>query len=559
MAVLDNVSPLLLLSVLIATGMLFTRLAKLTKLPTETGQLIGGILLGPYFLHMVSHQAFNQLWPIINFIMGLVGLTIGSHLDLVRLKNAGRRILWITFADLFAVMPLVFCGLYYIAGVSLQVSLLCSIIAGLTTPEVIIHIVMEKKARGILTKTILAVVALNNVIVLIIFYSVFHMIAHAGGFSLRNALIQPEIYLFESLILGGSVGLMLIMLSNKSRQNISFFSMVIFAVFITVGISETFHFSSLLSALFLGMIITNFSKHRGKFFSALTEIENEIYMIFFVLIGIHINFRVLYSAGIAGIILIILRFAGKYAGPWTGAYFAKTSNTVQHAVGFSLYPLSGLAIILILFISGNPAFSSISSEISGIILTAVIFFELIGPVMTSWVIRRSGEEAKNRLRLLDFLQEEYIVIHSKAGNKWNALEMMVDFLYKVHKCKDVEHNQLLKSVMDRERESSTGIGDNIAIPHAIIEGGPKIRGVIGIFKNGIDFQALDDRPVHIVILIATPKAHYDLHLNALATVAKIFGHNPDIKEQLIAAETPEKIFEILQNEEIEELNPFFED
>jgi len=436
---------------------------------------------------------------------------------------------------------------------------LAAIIAGLTTPEVIVHVVKDRKARGILTKTILAVVALNNVAILILFYSVFHILSRVGGISLRSALIQPEIFLLESLLLGGSVGFLLILLTRRGQQGISFFSMVIFAVFITVGIAETFHFSGLLSTLFLGMIITNFSKHRGHFFSALNEIETEIYMTFFVLIGTHIDFRVLYSAGIAGIILIALRLCGKYVGPTMGAALARSSRTVKQGIGVSLYPLSGLAIILLLFIRSEPAFQSISAQISAIVLTAVIFFELAGPILTGWTIRRFGEEEKNRLRLLDFLQEEYITICSQARDKWDALHMMVTFLYRVHKCPEVDYKELLDGVMEREQESSTGIGDNIAIPHAIIEGGPKIRGVIGIFKQGIDFEAVDKAPVHIVILIATPKAHFDLHLNALATVAKIFGHNPDIKEQLIAADTPEQVFEILQAEEIEALNPFFEE
>ena len=70
---------------------------------------------------------------------------------------------------------------------------------------------------------------------------------------------------------------------------------------------------------------------------------------------------------------------------------------------------------------------------------------------------------------------------------------------------------------------------------------------------------IDCKPAHIVVLIATPKNSYDLHLNALQTVAKIFGKNPDIKNQIIKCKSSEEVFEILQDEDIEKLNPFFEE
>jgi mannitol/fructose-specific phosphotransferase system IIA component (Ntr-type) len=60
-------------------------------------------------------------------------------------------------------------------------------------------------------------------------------------------------------------------------------------------------------------------------------------------------------------------------------------------------------------------------------------------------------------------------------------------------------------------------------------------------------------------LIATPKGHHEMHLHVLANIAKIFGHHPHIKDQIIKAKSPEEVFEILQAEEVEELNPFFED
>jgi mannitol/fructose-specific phosphotransferase system IIA component (Ntr-type) len=201
-----------------------------------------------------------------------------------------------------------------------------------------------------------------------------------------------------------------------------------------------------------------------------------------------------------------------------------------------------------------------SAQITAIILTAVVVYELLGPIFTGRALKKVGEADKDRIRLLEFLQEEFILLNLDYKDKWQALDTLSEFLFKTHKCQEyMTLKELKDSVHERENEISTGVGSNIAIPHAILKGGPRIMGVIGISATGIDFDSIDDKPVHIIIMIATPKENYNLHLNVLAHVAKIFGHHPLIREKLINAKSPAEVYEILQTEEVERLNPFFED
>ncbi len=261
------------------------------------------------------------------------------------------------------------------------------------------------------------------------------------------------------------------------------------------------------------------------------------------------------TAQIAGGVLL-----GKYVlNLFRADAFAGSTHTIKKWIGISLYPIAGVAIGLILLIENNAFLKIYSSEITAIVLTAVVVNELLGPIFTGLAIKKSGEEHKNRVRLMDFLQEEYIKINLDARDKWDALDQMALFLFKKHKIIELTLPELKESIYNREKEISTGIGYNLAIPHAIIEDGPKIRGVIGISKVGIPFESNDDKPVNIVFLLATPRKNYDLHLHVLANIARIFGHHPHIKDQIINAKSPEEVFEILQAEEVEELNPFFED
>jgi len=562
-ALITGSSTLLVLAVLVITGVVFTRLAHKIKLPAVTGQIIGGIVIGHYVLNIFPESAYTSFVPITKFVLGLIGLMIGSHLDFRKLHNSGKRIIWITLTDILLVAPIVFVSLFYIAGMSLEISVLVSIISTATAPGSILHIIRESRSKGILTKTILAVVALNNALVILIFYtasSVFISSSGSAEFRIFETVLRPFIYLLESLLAGGLAGLGLMYITRKYKHiQVSFPALVLLGVVFTAGISESLHFSGLLSGLVMGMIITNFSRFKEQFFSAFHDLEGIVFALFFVLAGTHFDFIAMRIAGAAGITLIVARFFGKFLAPTIGAYLANATKTVSKGIGISLYPLAGLAIGLTMYIESVPVFKWFSGTITAIVLTAVVIFELLGPIFTKRALTKAGETHKNRLRLMDFMQEEYIKIGVKNTDKWKVLEELTEFLYKSHHMKHLNLDKLKKGVVARETEISTGIGGGIAIPHVVVEDGPKIMGIIATCKSGIDFESLDDKPVKIIILIATPEEHYNLHLKVMGSVAKIFGNNAYIRDMIIDANTPEEVFEILQHEEIDELNPYFED
>ncbi|MBT4575317.1 MAG: PTS transporter subunit EIIA [Candidatus Cloacimonetes bacterium] len=561
-ALINDPNPLLVLAILLITGYVATKVASKLHIPTVTAQIVGGIVLGKYVLNLFQDDAFTAFAPITNFALGFIGLTIGSHMDFQKLRSAGKRISLITLTDVIITPIIIFFTLYYFAHLAFEVCLLISAISITTAPGSTLHIIREVRAKGIFTKTVLAVVALNNVFTILIFYAVFNYLFYKSSMqdiNIINTVGKSLLMLIESAVVGISVGSILIYFTERRKTRISFLAMVILAVVLTVGTAQLIHLSGLLSCLILGIIITNYSKYNTIFFGAFKDIEIEVFTLFFVLAGTHFDLLAMKSAGFAGLLLIISRLIGKTFAPTLGAYLAKSTMTIKKWIGISLYPIAGVAIGLILLIENSKFLHEYSSQITAIVLTAVVVNELLGPIFTKKAIIKAGEEHKNRLRLMDFLQEEYIVINMEADDKWEALDKLAVFLHRSHKIREITLANLKKSIVKREMDISTGIGENLAIPHAIIDGGPKIQGVIGVSKKGIPFESIDGKPVNIIILIATPKENYDLHLHVLANIAKIFGHHPEIKEQIIRAKSPEEVFEILQAEEIEALNPFFEE
>lgn len=561
-ALIINPNPLLVLSIILITGFIFTKLAQKLHIPIVTAQIVGGIVLGSYVLNLFQKEAFFSLVPITNFALGFIGLTIGSHLDFHKLHNAGKRIFLISISDVIITPVIVFFALFYLAHLPFAISLIVAAISITTAPGSTLHIVKEKRAKGIFTKTLLAVVALNNVLTILVFYLAYYYLFYKAGevdFDILHTIGKPLLLLLESVIIGCVVGFGIIYFTEKRKVRISFLAMVILSVVITVGTSQLLHLSGILSSLILGIIITNYSKYRNTLFGAFKDIEVEVFTLFFVLAGTHLDLKAITLAGTAGLILIFSRLLGKTIAPTIGAYLAGSTLTIRKWIGISLYPIAGVAIGLVFLIENDVFLQQFATQITAIILTAVVINELLGPIFTGTALKKAGEEHKDRMRLLDFLQEEFIKIDLAAKDKWEALDELAIFLYKTHKIHEISLPELKESIFNREKEISTGLGDNLAIPHAIIEGGPKIRGVIGISQKGIPFESLDDKPVHIIFLIATPKKNYDMHLHVLANIAKIFGHHPHIKDRIIKAKTSAEVFEILQAEEVEKLNPFFED
>jgi Kef-type K+ transport system membrane component KefB len=271
----EHPNSLLVLSIILITGIIFSWISRKLKIPSEIGLILGGVVIGKYLLNIFSEEYFDAINPITNFAIGLFGLIIGSHLDYNRLHNAGKRIIWITFTDIVFTGGLCFSAMHFILRQPVEISVICAVIASATSPESIIHEVRKERAKGLLTKTILSGIALNNVIIITIFYFAYnYLLSHLNQeVDLLHQLLKPLIMILESVIIGGITGYLLIKLNKRKIKPSSFTGMVLVAILITVGISETFHFSSILSTLILGVILTNKSRYKNEIFDAFSEVE----------------------------------------------------------------------------------------------------------------------------------------------------------------------------------------------------------------------------------------------------------------------------------------------
>lgn len=151
------------------------------------------------------------------------------------------------------------------------------------------------------------------------------------------------------------------------------------------------------------------------------------------------------------------------------------------------------------------------------------------------------------VNLSELMNENMINLNLQADSKQSALSQLVDLLVNEQVVSSKEG--FLNDVYEREAQGETGIGNSIAIPHGKSESVIKNAIAIGRTNTALEWESLDDEPVHFIILFAVRSADQnDLHLKLLATVAGSLAHE-ETCEQLMQAQSPKDIIKILQNEQ----------
>lgn len=148
------------------------------------------------------------------------------------------------------------------------------------------------------------------------------------------------------------------------------------------------------------------------------------------------------------------------------------------------------------------------------------------------------------MKLSNLLGPDQIILEMKAGGHWDSIVELVDHLVNGGFLPRSLREESLSALKARENQVSTGIGSGVAIPHAFSDNIDHVIAVFGRSRTGIDFEALDNAPVHYIILFLVPRKEYQLHLRTLAAIAKLFT-NSDTRRQLATASTRDEILGIL--------------
>ncbi len=148
------------------------------------------------------------------------------------------------------------------------------------------------------------------------------------------------------------------------------------------------------------------------------------------------------------------------------------------------------------------------------------------------------------MKLAKLLSADQIILEMKAVEHWPAITELVDRLVETGRLAALQREEMLTAFKAREEQVSTGIGAGVAIPHAFSDDRDDVVAVFGRSSAGIDFESIDNAPVHLIVLFIVPRRDYHLHLRTLAAIAKMFT-NAEIRRQLGEAESRDEILAIL--------------
>jgi len=144
---------------------------------------------------------------------------------------------------------------------------------------------------------------------------------------------------------------------------------------------------------------------------------------------------------------------------------------------------------------------------------------------------------------------QFIICGLKEVNKEKVFEEMSE-----HFCKATKKNvqkEIIASLKERESKMSTGIQEGIAIPHAKTTVLDDVYGVLGVSKTGIDYDSLDGKPVHLVMMLLAPPVEAERHLHLLQRMAA-FLRNQNFYTSIIEAPDGESIYQIIKKYESED-------
>jgi Kef-type K+ transport system membrane component KefB len=558
--------PLLTFGVILIAGGGGGWLAKRIRLPSIIGNLLAGVLIGPYALGIVRDEAAaKSMIPLSMFAIGLIMVSIGGHLSWQRVHNAWRRIVSIALVEVLITIALVSSVLHMGFGLKWPVALLLGTLAGDTSPATLLHVCRENRAKGPFVKTLLSVVVIDNVLTITIFIIVLTLVVdflRAGSVHLNaaEAWFHPTWTVVGSAIIGLTAGKITATLVR--HPNFHHFSTVFVAILMTTGLAHWLGMSPLLAGLFFGLFLGNAGRHAEQQIKTLDPLEYVLYVAFFTLAGVNLHLDVLPQIGLMGVGFVVLRIAGKTVGSMLGGIVGGSSRRIWQNIPLALVPQSGVAIALVIRLQGvNAEALGIDLDIPRIatlVLAGVVVNEFIGPITTRFALRRTGELEKGRPRLVEFIEEEFIKTDLVVKDKTDAIRQLCDFLIRTHRVEHMHPDELFETVMERERVESTAIGHGAAIPHGTIGEGPEIQGVLGICRQGVDFDAPDSEKVRIVMLIVTPKNHRSQHLKVLSALSALISH-PVVRSRIVAAPDANAVWEIIESEDTPGYNYYLED
>lgn len=393
------------LGIIFVFGALIGWLSPKLHVPRVVGYLILGLIIGPEVLGFIPREFVDHSLVITDISLSIIAVLIGATLKSSTLKGHAKEVFYITFFQSMGTFAAVSIGFVFMGsmlnfeGNSIMImAILLASIATATAPGTPLAIVHELRAKGKFTSMFLAVVAIDDAVALMFFtlaITIGVSIIGTGLFEWMN-IVDSIVLIVLSSILGTVAGMVNTLFEKLFRNHKGFETIsTLGLIFLVYSLSEFWQLEPLLSAMVMGIVMTNSSEN---FDIVEDEIDDHlakmIFMLFFIISAMHFKLSAIFSLPVAIGLYLFLRFFGKVLGTYVGAVISKSSSSVKKYMGVALIPQAGVAIGLALSLQTHQGFESIAPMILNIVIATTLIQELLGPFMTKYAIEKSGESGK---------------------------------------------------------------------------------------------------------------------------------------------------------------------
>lgn len=401
---------IVLLVLFITLALLMGKLVSKIHLPAILGWLLTGMIIGPHALNWMDSSIMDAQWFHILSNIGevFVGMLIGTELILKELKKSGKQILIICLFEGITAFIFVSVAFFIFADIPMSIALVFGAIALATAPAPSLSIVKEYNAQGPVSKTLIPLAALDDILALIVFFLVIGLVSGSmtgegvNVFAILMMIVLP-------LALGAITGLIgakvLKKECNKWQTILKVTALIILTVAIGVYINENIlSINLVLSGISFAAFIANMVEEERL--NEIMKDINPIISIALVLVildlGAPLDYNLIFGAGLLTAIYIISRGLGKIVGSYTAGKISKAEKNVCKYLGLSLLPHSGVSLIFtgIAVSTLSPYVPEHAAMIQGTIAAAAVINEIIAVFLAKQAFKMSGEiklEKKERL------------------------------------------------------------------------------------------------------------------------------------------------------------------
>lgn len=381
---------LLIIGIIFFLGLASDVLGSKTIVPRVTFLILIGIAIGPSGVGLLP-QAFINGWfnAITTIALGMVGFLLGQQFTVNALAKIGKKVFYMAVGKVITTFVFIFAALS-IAGVDMYISLILASIATATAPAAVYEVVHELKIKNKFTKNLLAIVAFDDILGLLLFSIVLSFVSFNGYSGFYEILGHGVFEIGASIAVGYMAGYPIAKITGRLNGGEPIMVEALGSVFIICGMALALELSPILCAMALGSSVATFGSHHKTPFHAIKHIEWPFMILFFLLAGASLHIDTLFSIGLIGFIYIVVRIIGCYVGTGIGARLSGADSTTQKLMGFALIPQAGVAIGMALIASQK--IGDITNIVLPVVLGSTVFFEIIGPVIARYIIVRSSKQ-----------------------------------------------------------------------------------------------------------------------------------------------------------------------